>query len=306
MSYEWLIDLDAALDAAGVPYVEVMAESADYTGSSTWRERGRPASTGPFNPSGVLCHHTASPAGTSDQADLNAILWGNSQAPGPISTIYIGRTGVVYLVAAGRCNHGGKGVRPGVDDGCADMNAHLLGIEAGNNGVGERWPTEQTAIYAATVAALCAWYGWSVDRDVYLHATTGPPSGGCNSKIDPAGPWDIQPQLTGSTTWDLDLWRAYCATANVPPIPEPEPEPEPSEPEDDDDMAKTFLVAHPETGGWYCTDMATYKTHVGDPELGREGAALWGWVTADGAGTPFGLGAGWGPFLDLLETRGPS
>lgn len=176
MTYRWLTDLDQALAAAGLPYVEVGPSEADYTASASWRERGRPASTGEFDPTGVLCHHTASPAGTSDQADLNGILWGNSQAPGPVSSLYLGRTGVLYVVAAGRCNHGGQGKRPGLDAGCADMNRHTLGIEAGNSGVGEYWADAQIEVYAATVAALCSWYGWGLDR-VWLHATTGPHGG---------------------------------------------------------------------------------------------------------------------------------
>lgn len=219
MTYRWLSDLDAVLTAGGVPFVEVGPSDADYTGSPDWRTRGRPASTGDFDPQGILCHHTASPAGTSDQADLNAILWGNSQAPGPISQLLIGRSGTVYLVAAGRANHGGQGIRPGLDRGCADMNAALVGIEASNNGVGEYWPDHQIAAYARTVAALTAGYGWALDA-VYFHATTGPPGGGCNSKIDPAGPWAGQPHLTGSATWDLDLWRTWCVGDEPsPPLP---------------------------------------------------------------------------------------
>jgi hypothetical protein len=229
MTYRWLTDLDQALTAGGVPFTEVPATSIDPTGAASWHTRGRPTSTGQFDPTGVLCHHTASPAGTSDQSDLNVILRGNAEAPGPISSLYVGRSGVVYLIAAGRANHGGGGRRPGIDTGgCADMNAALLGIEAGNSGVGERWGDAQTNIYGALVAALCSWYGWAVDTDVYLHATTGPPSGGCNSKIDPSGPWQVQPDLPGSATWSLDLWRQFVAAVAIGPGPHP-PIPPPSE-----------------------------------------------------------------------------
>jgi len=223
MTYVWLDDMDQAFAAAGVAFVEVPATSIDPTGASSWRTRGRPASTGQFAPAGVLCHHTASPAGTSAQSDLNVILRGNSEAPGPIAQLYISREPVLYLVAAGRANHGGKGRRPGVDTGgCADMNAALVGIEAGNAGNSvERWSDPMCALYGATVAALCAWYGWPFDW-VYMHATTGPPSGGCNSKIDPAGPWTVQPDLSG--TWDLDLWRQWCADSSSTPRP-PDPTP---------------------------------------------------------------------------------
>src|SRR5262249_16947567 len=154
----------------------------DATGSSSWKVRGRPSSTGNFDPQGVLCHHTASPSYCTSRDDLNCLLAGNSEAPGPVSQLYVGRAGDVWLIAAGRANHGGKGRRPGVDvGGCADMNAALVGIEVGATGY-DYWPDAETAAYARVVEALCSWYGWNVTRDVYLHATTGEPSGGCNSK----------------------------------------------------------------------------------------------------------------------------
>ena len=225
MAYVWLTDLDQALAHGGVEYLEVPFSPADPTGAASWRTRGRPASTGDFAPEGVLCHHTASPAGTDAATDIRVILAGNGDAPGPISQIYCGRDAQCYLLAAGRANHGGKGRRPGIDTGgCADMNALLLGIEVGNNGVGERWGDALTDLYASVVAALCEWYGWPTSS-VYLHATTGPPSGGCNSKIDPAGPWQREPALVGSTTWNLDTWRAFVdehrGATSIPPNPLP-------------------------------------------------------------------------------------
>jgi N-acetylmuramoyl-L-alanine amidase-like protein len=218
VTYRWLTDLDVALADAGIDYTPVGYSSLDPTGAADWRSRGRPASTGEFDPGGVLCHHTASPAGTTDAGDINVILAGNSEAPGPISQLYIGRTATVYLIAAGRANHGGRGALSGA--GCDDMNAALIGIEAGNDGMGERWPDALTAVYARVTGALCDHYGWTT-ADVYLHATTGPPCG--NAKIDPAGPWERQPNLAGggAGTWDLTgVWRPYvdeCRALAPPP-----------------------------------------------------------------------------------------
>ena len=53
MTYVWLDDLDQALTASGVSYVEVGPSSLDPTGAASWRTRGRPASTGQFAPAGV-------------------------------------------------------------------------------------------------------------------------------------------------------------------------------------------------------------------------------------------------------------
>src|SRR4029077_5373862 len=152
VTYRWLQDLDMALDAAGIPFVPVGPSSIDPTGAASWQTRGRPSSTGQFDVSGVLCHHTASPAGTADQAELNVILKGNSEAPGPVSQLLIGRSTTVYLVAAGRANHAGTGSAPGYNAGaCGDMNARLIGVEVANNGVGERWSDALCSIYARVV-----------------------------------------------------------------------------------------------------------------------------------------------------------
>lgn len=229
MTYVWLTDLGAALNASGVGYVEVPAHPSDATGASSWRTRGRPEGTGDgFFPDGIVCHHTASPAGTTAATDLRVILSGNGDAPGPISQLYIGRDAVLYLVAAGRANHAGSGMRPGLDFVCTDMNARNVGIEVGNNGVGEPWSDEVCDLYGRTVAALLDWYGWDLGH-VYLHNTTGPPSGGCNSKIDPAGPWTRQRDLT-SQTWDLGTWHAFVAERQGH-------RPTPPQPPEDDDMA---------------------------------------------------------------------
>jgi len=229
MTYVWLTDLDSALLTAGVPFTPIDAHPSDATGSPTWRTRGRPEGTGDgFFPDGVVCHHTASPEGTSAATDIAVILSGNGSAPGPISQLFIGRDAVLYLLAAGRANHAGSGMRPGVDFTCTDQNARNVGIEVGNNGVGESWSDAVCELYGATVAALLEWYGWPTSS-VYLHNTVGPPSQGCNSKIDPAGPWTRQRDLT-SQTWHLPTWQAFVdehrgAPAPLPPESESMPTP---------------------------------------------------------------------------------
>ena len=235
MAQRFLTDMGAAFDAAGLAWIPVGPSELDPTGADDWTTRGRPPSTGNFDPAGILCHHTASPPGTTAQGELNVILAGNGSAPGPISQCLVDRQGDLYVVAAGRANHGGSGMRPGIDAGCADMNAHLLGIEVSNDGVGEHWSDAVCETYGRTVAALAAHYGWSIDTQVFLHATTGPPCG--NHKIDPAGPWHEQPGLPGggAGTWDLGIWRAWCSS--FLPGPSPTPPPQPLE----DEMAKVIM-----------------------------------------------------------------
>jgi len=251
MAYHWLDDLDVALASAGLTFTEVPFSYSDPTGAASWRERGRPASTGSFDVEGVLCHHTASPAGTTAATDISVILAGNGSAPGPISQLFCSRDAQLFLIAAGRANHGGSGVRPGVDDDCTDQNAVSIGIEVGNNGVGERWSDELCVLYARTVAALCEYYGWETGA-VYLHATTGPPSGGCNSKIDPAGPWTLEPDLVGSTTWNLDTWRGFV-DQHRGGTPEPPPD------EGEDDVAPCPILIQASGGDGTCAG-AVYVT----------------------------------------------
>lgn len=200
MTYRILTDLADVLRAGGCNVIE-------YPG---WQTRGRPPSVGEFDPGGVLCHHTASPDTWSDQRDINVILAGNSVAPGPISQLYQSRFDPwpIYVIAAGRCNHGGKGKIPG-EANCDDMNKRLLGIEAGQSG-GTYWPDGMTSHYALVVAALCKGYNWSIDN-VYMHHVTGPPCQ--NYKVDPSGPWQKEPGLPlndpGDSQWSLATWRSF-------------------------------------------------------------------------------------------------
>ena len=272
--YVWLSDLDAALAAAGVPFLEVNEHPSDVTGSSSWRTRGRPASTGEFRPTGILCHHTASPAGTSDAVDINVIMYGNGSAPGPISQLYIGRSGQVWIIAAGRCNHGGTGAIPG--EACGDMNARLLGIEVGNDGMGEWWSDACVEAYAATCAALLDYYGKTVD-DVYLHATTGQPCG--NAKIDPAGPWQMQPDLPGggAGTWDLELWRQFIYDYQ-------RDEPDPPHPMGDDDVfIGTPLIQSTGVGTVWTAAGAQHPAYGGALFLTDGRATTYRWLADQGS-----------------------
>lgn len=127
----WIAD---AARAAGLTVVEV----------DGWRERG--SST--FNPRGLVCHHTAGPAAGGDAPSLRTVRDGRSDLPGPLSQFVLGRSGTVYVVAAGRANHAGAGGWKGLSG-----NTSVFGIEAENNG-SQPWPAVQLDAYRRLAAAL--------------------------------------------------------------------------------------------------------------------------------------------------------
>lgn len=128
----WLADV---LREAGCKVVETKG----------WHERGR----GDFvSAKGVLCHHTG-PGSKEGLIDL--ITKGRADLPGPLSQLFLDEDGTFYVIAAGRCNHAGKGRWHGVDQG----NYHLIGIEARNAGDGKDiWEPAQMQAYQTGVAAI--------------------------------------------------------------------------------------------------------------------------------------------------------
>lgn len=150
-------------------------------------------------PTHVMVHHTASQ--TTPANDLNYIL---NNPLSPIGNIYLDRTGMVWLVAAGTAVTNGKGSSAPWNGGVPDnaMNHYSIAIEAANNGVGEPWPRMQTDAYVRLCAALCDAYNIPVNH-VRAHFEWAP-----GRKIDPAGP---SPWATGTASWNMDKFRADVA-----------------------------------------------------------------------------------------------
>lgn len=105
---------------------------------------------------GILCHHTSGPA-TGNMKDLQVIIDGRPDLPGPLSQLALGRDGTFYVVAAGVGWHAGRGEWHGVTNG----NSHMIGIEAENTGLSDRtgkpldpWPDVQMDAYARGCAAI--------------------------------------------------------------------------------------------------------------------------------------------------------
>jgi peptidoglycan hydrolase-like protein with peptidoglycan-binding domain len=113
-----------------------------------WQTRGL-GDVGPTK--GVLCHHTAGPA-KGNMPSLGTITNGRPDLQGPLAQLGLGRDGTWYVVAAGRCNHAGKGSWQGVTSG----NTNFIGIEAENTGLppDSPWPNAQMDSYRRGVAAI--------------------------------------------------------------------------------------------------------------------------------------------------------
>jgi hypothetical protein len=139
-----------------------------------------------------MVHHTASHA--SPGSDVGYMV--DRADTRPIANLYLARDGVVYVLAAGPTNTNGAGSWPGVPDD--RMNAYAVGIEAGNDGVGEPWPPAQQDAYVKAAAAICTAYRIPVGN-VLAHREWAP-----SRKIDPAGPsrW-----AGPSGRWDMDAFR---------------------------------------------------------------------------------------------------
>lgn len=272
MGARYLTDLADVLRAVGLTVTEV----------DGWQQIAR--GSGGYDgakPDHVMIHHTASGRGSDGWPDVNYCTFNDDDAP--LCNLYLGRTGEVWVCAAGATNTNGSG-----DCGHLSpdtMNSSAIGIEAGNDGVGEAWPPAQTTAYVVLVSALCAAYGIAVDH-VHSHQEWAP-----TRKTDPAGPspW------TSSGTWPMDAFRADLGATPGPMPPTPHPPPD----EEDDMTTPTWLVVHPRTGEYLTTDLATYTTYVPSSDVAGDGRDRFGWKASPDGG-PFSLGAEWADYLDQL------
>lgn len=135
-----LTDLADACRKSGLPVVEV----------DGWRTRGHGQFAGVNT---IVCHHTATPrAAAGDYPSLRIVRDGRPDLPGPLSQLGLGRSGTVYVIAAGVAWHAGATFFPRQD------NWHSIGIEAEHDGVSP-WNPVQHAAYVRLVAALREHYG---------------------------------------------------------------------------------------------------------------------------------------------------
>lgn len=101
---------------------------------------------------GVLLHHTAGPL-HGDAPSLKTVIDGRPDLAGPLAQLFLARSGAWHVVCAGKAWHAGAGAWRGITDG----NAHFVGVEAENTGLGnDPWPLAQVDSYAKGCAAVLA------------------------------------------------------------------------------------------------------------------------------------------------------
>lgn len=178
MAYIWQRWMPAAFRAAGLTVVEV----------DGWENRGRPASTGSYNPDqGVTNHHTGSTSSVlNPHPTLQLLIKGRPDLPGPLAPWSVAYDATVYVLAAGRCNHAGKIGKPfpGTFIG-QDGNAIFMGDEIDTNGT-QQMPPEQRHAVDVTNAVYLEHFGLPVIR---LHR---------HEDISGTGKWDLGGVSTAS------------------------------------------------------------------------------------------------------------
>ncbi|MFD5089307.1 N-acetylmuramoyl-L-alanine amidase [Amycolatopsis thailandensis] len=165
----WLAD---AARSTGYPVVEIPG----------WRSRGH---GGMRLVEGVVGHHTGTPrSAPGDYPSLNVVTNGRSNLLGPLCNLGLGKTGTIYVVAAGLAYH--AGASRFVDSQgrvvFVDLNDEFVGIEAESDGSGT-WSDAQLDCYPKLTGALLKYMTRGVERYV-SHRTCAIPAG---RKPDPTG-----------------------------------------------------------------------------------------------------------------------
>lgn len=161
---------------------------------SGWLTRGRP---GGLNPTGVLCHHTATGPNSSDSNVLNLLIRGRSDLAGPLCNLGLDRDGVVHIIAAGRANHAGRAKASGSMAAASSGNGVYIGIEAFNAGTGEKWNKKQYDAYVLLCAVLSVKITGNSVNTVRAHRETS-----VTGKIDPFGPTPYE------NSFDMNKFRS--------------------------------------------------------------------------------------------------
>ena len=139
---EILHDLADVLRRAGLQVREVDGWQQRQRGGCGYSQSG---------PIGIIVHHTASSSGWNGEQDANFLTFQCDVKP--MANLYLDRGGQWWVLAGGATNTNGAG-GPWGPIPLDSANSRVIGIEAGNNGVGEPWPDVMQDAYVAGVAAL--------------------------------------------------------------------------------------------------------------------------------------------------------
>lgn len=178
----------------------------------------------------ITCHHTANGGAKGDAPSLNVVKNGRPGLSGPLAHIVLGRSGTVYVVAAGLCYHAG------VSKLDRQTNPHAIGIEAEAVGTPDApgdWPDAQMDAYALLTRALANAFGVPLAH-VQGHKETCAPSG---RKSDPS--------------FDMDNFRHRVETASLI-----------MKTEDDVSFKDDHTVTAADVAAWYGDEEGKYA--VGD------------------------------------------
>jgi hypothetical protein len=145
-----------------------------------WQTRGRPKSTGGFDPRAIIFHHDASAKGPSpDEAKFIALTGRPPKIPAPLAHCWVGTDGVWHVLASGRTNHAGLGSGFGripKDSG----NTYAIGVETDHTSK-ENWAPGQLEAITIGFAALADAMSIDPMRSVCGHREYAP-----GRKIDPS------------------------------------------------------------------------------------------------------------------------
>jgi hypothetical protein len=209
--------------AKGVRVVEVAG----------WQTRGN--SSG-FQPRGALHHHTA---GSSRGAtpSLNTNIYGRPDVPGPLAQVLQSREpdlrDIAYVIAAGKCNHGGVGHwnNPATGE-LINSNYESEGLEVEHTGSGPV-PPERHEISCRILAAMLEAPGSTRDwRMCCQHYEYADPDG---RKVDFR---ELDPPFINRADGIRSRVAHWIGRTDQPPKPEPELE--------DSDMA--LIIAAKDRG----------------------------------------------------------
>lgn len=183
MGYQYQRWLADEFRAAGLEVREVAG----------WKSRGRPASTGHFDPNGAnTVHHNGVTSSSRNPAPgLSVLIQGRAGLPGPLCHYAVDYNGVVWVIAAGRANHAGRIGKSGVlgMPYLGDGNRYALGNEVITNGTQTLSAKQKLSI--AVTSAVVVKHFKRTHQWVHRH-----------QDISSTGKWDIG-QLTTSAVRSL-------------------------------------------------------------------------------------------------------